>query len=121
MKSIIVFYYLLLIGFIPIQTLKAQSPTINLLSETIVDLTGSFLDNPDHHENTEKVSELTIGFLNDVINLYDHVKYSDDPRIEMDKIMLSNMRNILRCLDFHNAKKKNQGLYINKNKRQRTK
>ena len=103
MKRTIVCYFFMLIGFLPMQTLKAQSPSINLLSETTSDLTGSFLDNPYHHENTEKVSEQTVNFLNDVINLYNHARYSDDPRVEMDKIMLSNMRNILKCLDFITA------------------
>lgn len=72
-----------------------------MLTEAVSDLVGSFLDNPYHHENTEKVYNLTDRFRNTVNDLYDKASYNySNSQAKEGMIILENMKSILKCLNF---------------------
>lgn len=98
-KAFIVCFALL--GFFPVQPLNAQSQAINTLAEAVSDLVGSFLDNPSHHENTEKIYKLNDDFKNTVDKLYKEASYyyNSHSQVKEDLVILENMKSILKCLD----------------------
>lgn len=89
--------------FISVLSMTAQSDNINKLLNVVVDVTGSFLDNPNHHSNTIKVFERSKELKNNVDNLYNYAQYSNNTYAKLDLPYLENMKYILKCLDFVTA------------------
>ena len=77
----------------------AQSQIVNKLTDAVTELTGSFLDNPSHHSNTVKISNLAQQFRSSLDDLYMQVPLE----AEADFNCIMNMRNIIKCLDFVTA------------------
>ena len=82
------------------QTLSAQSQLINEMSKAVTELTGSFMDNPNHHSNTIKLYDLTQQFKKATDEVYSEALYSSHPQASSDLPYLKNMKEILNCLDF---------------------
>jgi hypothetical protein len=95
--------YLLLLVIFYIISIDAQSKIVNQLSNSITEITGSFMDNPSHHENTLKIYDNCKIISREVDELYNQALYSDDPQAAVDLQYLNNMKTILKCLDFITA------------------
>lgn len=85
---------LLLIALIPTASMNAQSQIVSEFSEAVVDLTGSFMDNPYHHDNTVKIYDLTTQFKKHAKELIDLAPYPS-----ADFNMLLNIQKTLNCLE----------------------
>ena len=85
---------------ISIQLLSAQSQLINEMLNAVTELTGSFMDNPNHHSNTIKIYDLTQQFKKTTDELYSEALYSSHPQASLDLPYLRNIKEILKCLDF---------------------
>ena len=86
------------VAFFPL-CLNAQSSLVSELSEALVDVAGSFLDNPYHHSNTIKVFENTKELKNAVDLMYSEAIASNHPKAKEDIPYLVNMSRIIKCLD----------------------
>ena len=85
---------------ISIQSLTAQSQLISEMSNAVTELTGSFMDNPNHHSNTIRIYNLTQQFKKTTDEVYSEALYSNHPQASSDLPYLRNMKGILICLDF---------------------
>ena len=84
--------------FLPIQTVFSQSQIVQELSEAVTDLTGSFMDNPNHHDNTLKIYEHSQKFNEVVEEMLDQAPYGS-----RDYYALKNMQKILKSLEHVSA------------------
>lgn len=94
-KRIVLFCIVFLL--ITTATIKAQQRDIAELSDAVIEVTGSFMDNPYHHSNTLKIYELTNQLKDILEDLYRKVPDGED------YYQISNMRRIVACLDFVTA------------------
>ena len=85
---------------ISIQSLSAQSQLVNELSDAVIEVTGSFMDNPYHHANTIKIVDLTKEFITVTDEMITNASISSSSLAKTDLPYLKNMERILRCLDF---------------------
>ncbi len=74
----------------------AQSQIVSEFAEAVTELTGSFLDNPYHHDNTVKINDVSVKFKKALEEMYSNVPLE----AEMDFYRIKNMRSIIKCLDF---------------------
>lgn len=81
---------------IPFIGVNAQSQIVSQLSEAVIDLTGSFMDNPNHHSNTLKIYNSTEECKKVLDDMYRQVP----PSAEADYYMISNMERLIKCLNF---------------------
>ena len=98
MRRFLLFCMFNTIYFIP--STWAQSQVVNELSNAVTELTGSFMDNPNHHSNTIKLYDLTQQFKKITDEVYSEALYSNHPQVNSDLPYLRNMKGILKCLDF---------------------
>ncbi len=73
---------------------NGQSQIVSEFSEAVTDLTGSFMDNPYHHDNTVKVNEFATKFKSNTKELIDLAPYGST-----DFSMLLNIQKILNSLE----------------------
>ena len=85
---------------ISIQSLSAQSQLVNELSDAVIEVTGSFMDNPYHHANTIKIVDLAKEFIAVTDEMITNASISSSSLAKTDLPYLKNMERILRCLDF---------------------
>ena len=76
-----------------------QSQSVNEMANALTELTGSFLETPNHHSNTIKISNLTGQFKKILDDMYKQVPLE----AETDFYMILNMRKIMKCLDYVTA------------------
>lgn len=98
MRRFLFFCMFSTIYFIP--STWAQSQVVNEMSNAVTELTGSFMDNPNHHSNTIKLYDLTQQLKKITDELYSEALYSNHPQANSDLPYLRNMKGILKCLDF---------------------
>lgn len=79
-----------------IHSSHAQSQIVSEFAEAVTELTGSFLDNPYHHDNTLEIYEVSVKFKKALEEMYSNVPLE----AEMDFYRIKNMRCIIKCLDF---------------------
>ena len=84
---------------IVIQPLFGQSQVITEMGNALTEITGSFLDNPNHHSNTIKIYNLTSQCSSVLEEMYRQVP----PSAESDFYRILNMKKIVKCLDFVTA------------------
>lgn len=94
MKRLFVFCFVYIV--FAIQTSYSQSQIVSEYAEAVTELTGSFLDNPYHHDNTVKINEVSVKFKKALEEMYSNVPLE----AEMDFYRIKNMRSIIKCLDF---------------------
>ena len=85
--------------FVSVQPMHTQSQVVQDLANAVIDMTGSFMDNPDHHSNTLKIYKSADEFKSLIDELYSQVP----PSAQEDYRMISNMKRIVKCLDFITA------------------
>lgn len=85
--------------FVSVHSMHAQSQIVQDLANAVIDMTGSFMDNPNHHSNTLKISKSADEFKSIIDELYRQTP----PCVQEDLHMLSNMKRIVKCLDFVTA------------------
>ena len=93
-------FYFCFSMLISIQSLSAQSQMVSEMSDAVIEVTGSFMDNPYHHANTEKVLDITKKYLSITDELITKACLSNSPQVQSDLPYLNNMKEILKCLDF---------------------
>lgn len=98
MRRLLLLCILSTLFFIP--STWAQSQVVNELSNAVTELTGSFMDNPNHHSNTIKLYDLTQQLKKITDEVYSEALYSNHPQANSDLPYLRNMKGILKCLDF---------------------
>ena len=85
--------------FASTQSTSAQSQVTRDLTNAVTDMTGSFMDNPYHHSNTLKICQST----DECKSLIDELYRQVPPSAHEDYYMISNMRRLVKCLDFITA------------------
>ena len=86
----LIFVYVL----IPFLGMNAQSQIVSQLSEAVIDLTGSFMDNPNHHDNTVKIFEHTRNFQSVIREMLVQAPYGST-----DYYQLQNMQKLMNGLE----------------------
>lgn len=90
--------FIYLVALFPL-FVNAQSQLVREVNEALVDLAGSFLDNPYHHSNTLKVFEGTQDLKRAVDLMFNEAITSSHPQAKTDIPYIENARRILKCLD----------------------
>lgn len=96
MKRIII--YTIIYSLFSVQGINAQSQIAQDMANAMIDLVGSFMDNPNHHSNTIKIYHHTEEFkeiLDDI-----RVSSSESPT---DYYMIQNMKKLVKSLNYITA------------------
>ena len=99
MKRIILFIFCI----IALQNVNAQSQIVSELSEAVTDLAGSFMDNPYHHANTQKIYNNSEKFKQLIDDMCRQALYSNHPQARIDLQYLENMKSIVTCINYLSA------------------
>lgn len=92
--SIIIVVFCLFIMGVSLDV-KAQSAIVTEFTDGVNDIVSSFMDNPYHHDNTVKIYDICERYL----KLADEM-LTQAPYPSTDHDYLSNVKGILRCLNF---------------------
>lgn len=83
---------------IPFNRINAQSEIVSQLSKAVTEITGSFMDNPYHHDNSIKIFELSTQFQDAIKDMLRQA-----PIGSTDWYQLLNMQKIVNCLEHFTA------------------
>ena len=78
-----------------ITKLEAQSPIVEEMMEAVTEITGSFMDNPYHHDNSQKIYEFSGRFKGILEEMYRRTLLEAGD----DLVYISNLMSIIRSIE----------------------
>lgn len=92
------FIHFLFITLMPFLSMNAQTEIVTKLGDAVTEITGSFMDNPYHHDNTVKIYDLATQFQSVIKDMLGQA-----PIGSADWYQLLNMQKIVNCLEHFTA------------------